>query len=99
MQFINTVRQRALNGQPVEMDVKTLVVVDATVYQDAKTFLNTNDDLTIFQHIRNYYAHTFNGVIHVLIITNPEESTWTLKSVVGEAGNETYNALYVSLPW
>ncbi|RNA12828.1 flocculation FLO11-like [Brachionus plicatilis] len=43
------------------MEVETLLVVDPTVYEDHKAFLQTTDDTAIFDHIRTYYAHTFNG--------------------------------------
>lgn len=51
---------------PVTMDVETLVAADPSIYRDHKTFLNTNDDIAIFEHIRTYYAHTFNGVWYFL---------------------------------
>ncbi|RNA32392.1 A disintegrin and metallo ase with thrombospondin motifs 5-like [Brachionus plicatilis] len=110
-------RKRAVNGNPLNMEVETLLVVDPTVYEDHKAFLQTTDDTAIFDHIRTYYAHTFNGVddkyqrslendpdlrlrirlIHVLIITNPLESTWTDVNIVGETGNEFYNGKEVIL--
>ena len=44
------------------LDVETLVVVDNSVYLDHKAFINSVNDIEIFQHIRTYYAHMVNGV-------------------------------------
>lgn len=55
-------RPRSVNDSPVELNVETLLVVDPTVYQDHKKYLKSTDDNLIFDHIRVYYAHLFNGV-------------------------------------
>ncbi|RNA00332.1 A disintegrin and metallo ase with thrombospondin motifs 1, partial [Brachionus plicatilis] len=53
---------RAVDGEPIVADVETLVVIDPSIYEDHKEFLQTNDQEIIFDHIRLYYAHTMNGV-------------------------------------
>lgn len=55
-------RPKAVNGQPVVFTLEALVVVDPSVYNLFKTFLNTNNDDLIFENIRAYYAHVMNGV-------------------------------------
>jgi hypothetical protein len=37
--------------------VDYLVVTDATVYDDHKRFLNTNDQRLVFIHMKAYFAH------------------------------------------
>ncbi|CAF0955496.1 unnamed protein product [Brachionus calyciflorus] len=55
-------RPRAVNNQPVVFTVEILAVVDPSVYNLFKTFLNTTNDDLIFENIRVYYAHVMNGV-------------------------------------
>ena len=44
------------------MNVEILIVVDPSVYENHKIFLNSTDDKHVFDNIRKYYAHTINGV-------------------------------------
>lgn len=55
-------RKRSLNGQPISMFVEQLVVIDQTIYLDHQKFLNTNDRDVIFESMKIYFSHMFNGV-------------------------------------
>ena len=49
--------------QPLSLFVETLVVTDDSIYNKFKTLFGTNDQNTIFEYMRIYYAHQMNGVI------------------------------------
>ena len=51
-----------MNGQPINLYVELLIVADQTIYQDHKRFLQTNDSNLIFENMKIYYSHFFNGV-------------------------------------
>ena len=58
--------KRAVNGQPVNLYVETLIVTDLTVFEDHKRFAQSTDTNVVFQHMRIYFAHLINGVKNYL---------------------------------
>lgn len=59
---VNNIQNKERAAGVTVLDVETLVVVDNSVYLDHKAYLNSVNDIDIFQHIRTYYAHMLNGV-------------------------------------
>lgn len=59
---INRRGKRAVNGQPIVLNIELLVVTDSDVYKNFQTLAGTTDQQTVFQLMRHYYAHLINGV-------------------------------------
>ena len=55
-------KERALNGQPINLYVELFIVADQTIYLNHKKFLKTNDSYFIFESMKIYYSHLISGV-------------------------------------
>ncbi|CAF0730548.1 unnamed protein product [Brachionus calyciflorus] len=55
-------KKRALNGQPITLNVELLVVTDSTVFNTHQKFAGTSNTEIVFLHMRHYYAHLMHGV-------------------------------------
>ena len=55
-------KARSIYGQPVSLFVETLVVTDESIYNKHRILSGSTNQNVIFEHMRIYYAHSFNGV-------------------------------------
>jgi hypothetical protein len=55
-------KKRSIMGEPINLFVELLVLVDSSIYQNQKEYIQTNDTNLIFQNMQIYYSHFFNGV-------------------------------------
>jgi len=51
-------------GQPINIFVELLVVVDNSILKNQQRFISTNDSGLVYQATLIYYSHFFNGVLH-----------------------------------
>lgn len=54
--------KRAVNGQPIELNVELLLVTDTSVLDKFQKLAATTDDQKVFALMRHYYSHLINGV-------------------------------------
>ena len=55
-------KARSVAGQPLSLYVETLSVTDESIYNKHKILSGSSNQNVIFEHMRIYYAHSFNGV-------------------------------------
>lgn len=55
-------RKRALNGQPISLNVELLVVTDLSIYNEHVRYAGTTNQNLVFLHMKIYYAHLIHGV-------------------------------------
>jgi hypothetical protein len=55
-------KKRSIMGEPINLFVELLVLVDSSIYANQKEYIQTNDTNLIFQNMQIYYSHFFNGV-------------------------------------
>jgi len=60
--FKETRRKRSLNGQPVQLYVETLPVLDQSLYLAHQGYSGSTDQNIVFQHMKIYFSHVFNQV-------------------------------------
>lgn len=60
--------ERLINGGPISLYVEMLVVADQSIYEAHQRILGTNDSNVIFQSMKIYYSHMFNGVLIIKLI-------------------------------
>ena len=59
---MNQKKKRAVNGQPINLFVETVLVADRTIYDDHQRFAKITDPDLTFQFMKIYYSHFFSGV-------------------------------------
>lgn len=54
--------KKAVNGQPIVLNVELLIVTDLTVYLNFQRITGSTNSANVFSVMRHYYAHLINGV-------------------------------------
>lgn len=57
---------KAVNGQPKQLYVETLAVTDVNVYNSHQNYSGSTNQNIVFQYMRIYLSHVFNGVFKFL---------------------------------
>ncbi|CAF0730538.1 unnamed protein product [Brachionus calyciflorus] len=55
-------QKRAVNGQPITLNIELLVVTDLNVYTNFQRLVGSTNSQIVFSVMRHYYAHLINGV-------------------------------------
>ncbi len=55
-------KKRALNGQPLNLFVEYLVVVDNTVFTKYQNLYKLDDTRLVLQYLKIHYSHIVNAV-------------------------------------
>ena len=55
-------KTKGFKGQPIQLYVEILPVLDQSIYLAHQTYSGSTDENILFQHMKIYFSHVFNQV-------------------------------------